>query len=193
MAVTTALDNIYTYGGSGDWRRIDHVLGRWDPAWSPDGRHIAYVDNCDIYVESSDGRSRTRILDSSGCDFQNRDTRSPVWSPNGRRIAFYFYGPDPNFDIYVVDANGDNLTRLTRNGADDMSPVWSPDSRRLAFYSDREGNFDIYVMDRDGDNVTSLTDNGADDENPVWSPDGSRIAFVSFRDGNREIYVIDVD
>ena len=188
----SGIGNTYTHDGSGNWREIDFG-GNWDPVWSPDGRHIAYVDNCDIYVESKDGGRRTNIFDSSGCDLQHKGTRSPVWSPNGRRIALYFYGPDPNFDIYVIDADGRNLTRLTEHAADDESPVWSPDSVRLAFHSDREGNFDIYVMDADGDNPTRLTEHAADDESPVWSPDGSRIAFVSFRQGNREIYVIDVD
>ncbi len=181
-------------------RRVD-VNGRvlvdrgnnWDPAWSPDGRRIAFVSGCDIAIRDATGDNWTKIFNSSGCDHQFKPTRSLVWSPNGRRIAFYFHGPGPNFDIYVVDTDGRNPTRLTEHSADDESPVWSPDSRRLAFHSDREGNFDIYVMDADGQNPTRFTFHDADDMSPVWSPDGSQIAFVSFRLGNREIYVVDVD
>ena len=182
--------SIYVQNMASNGYRIESS-GCWDPVWSPDGRYIAYVDRCHIYVETEDARNRTRIFGSSGCSIQA--TKSPVWSPNGRRIAFYFHGPGPNFDIYVTDADGQNLTRLTEHAADDESPVWSPNGLHLAFISDREGNLNLYVMDADGGNLTQLTEHAADDESPVWSPDGSQIAFVSFRLGNREIYVVDVD
>ena len=73
---------------------------------------------------------------------------SPVWSPDSRRLAFYS-DREGNFDIYVMDRDGDNVTRLTDNGADDESPVWSPDGSQIAFVSFRLGNREIYVIDVD--------------------------------------------
>jgi len=102
---------------------------------------------------------------------------------------------DWNKEIYVMDADGNNLRNLTNNPASDEAPSWSPDGQGIAFQSDRDGNSEIYVMDADGNNLRNLTNNPAGDSSPAWSPDGQRIAFVSSRDGakNSAIYVMDAD
>jgi len=96
-------------------------------------------------------------------------------------------------EIYTMDADGTNITRLTDSQGLDTSPVWSPDRTRIAFVSDRDGNDEIYAMDVDGANVTRLTDSVGFDRNPAWSPDGSRIAYDSERDGLNDVYVMDAD
>ena len=75
-----------------------------------------------------------------------------------------------NFEIYVVNADGSGLTRLTSDSADDFSPAWSPDGSRIAFASDRDGNPDVYVINTDGSGITRLTNNLASDLHPSWSP-----------------------
>lgn len=84
-------------------------------------------------------------------------------------------------DIYIMNADGTELTPLVSDPAWDGTPALSPDGTRLAFASDRNGNPEIYVMDIDGSNLVQLTDNDATDIMPAWSPDGTRIAFVSDR------------
>ena len=117
------------------------------------------------------------------------------------QIAFSSHR-DGNSEIYVMDADGGNLRRLTNNPTGDGNPSWSPDGKRIVFTSDRDGHFmnripttEIYVMDADGRNQQNLTNNLSDDSSPSWSPDGKRIAFDSNREGrfNWEIYVIDAD
>jgi serine/threonine protein kinase len=106
------------------------------------------------------------------------------------RIAFESFR-DGNWEIYVMNADGSNQTRLTNNpAADDRFPSWSPDGSRIAFASKHE----IYVMNADGSNQTRLTNNPAYYSNLSWSPDGSRIAFQFWHDDNKyEIYVMNAD
>ncbi len=120
------------------------------------------------------------------------DHRGTTSSPGGPRIVFVS-DRDGNEEIYVMNADGSGVTRLTHNPAYDGGPSWSPDGTRIAFDSERDGNYDIYVMKGDGTEVTRLTDDLEYDGDPSWSPDGTRIAFMSTRDGNAEIYVMDAD
>ena len=77
---------------------------------------------------------------------------------------------DGNAEVYVVDADGSGLRRLTDNPASDFFFAWSPDSSHIAFLSNRDGNQDIYVMNADGTGQTNLTKNPADNYDPAWSP-----------------------
>lgn len=73
-------------------------------------------------------------------------------------------------DIYVMSADGSNLTRLTDHPERDHGPVWSPWGDRIAFVSERDGNPEIYVMNADGTDLKRLTDYPGRDGNPVWAP-----------------------
>ena len=108
------------------------------------------------------------------------------------RIAFYS-SRDGDLDIYVMNADGSGVTRLTEHPGDDWGPDWSPDGQLIAFTSERDGDLDIYVMNADGSGVTRLTEHPGDDEGPDWSPDGQLIAFTSERDGDLDIYVMNAD
>ena len=104
-------------------------------------------------------------------------TTSPLWG----KIVFHSER-DGNVEIYTMDADGSNQTRLTFNAVSDAYPVWSPDGQQITFQSDRDGNDEIYVMDTDGRNQRNLTNHPASDSFADWSPDGSRIIFYSGRE-----------
>jgi len=112
---------------------------------------------------------------------------------NEGKIAFYSER-DGYAEIYVINADGSDLQRLTNNNANDRCPSWSSDGTKIAFSSDRTGNSDIYIMDSDGSNQTRLTFTPEKESQPEWSPDDSLIAFTrwsanSWIDG--DIYVMD--
>ena len=94
---------------------------------------------------------------------------------------------DVSEEIYVMNSDGTNPTRLTNNTSIHEFPSWSPDGTKIAFTR----NIDIYVMNaHDGSNQTNISNNAAFDSLPSWSPDGTKIAFTSTRDGNSDIYVM---
>ena len=152
-----------------------------EPAWSPDGTKIAFasdrnarwVNSCDIYVMDTDGSNVRRI---SNFPLYGNNDLSLAWSPDGTKIAFDLLsrGGRPvdahHRDIYVMNADGSDIRRLTNNPAGDFEPTWSPDGTKIGFTSDRDWNLEIYVMDADGSNQHNISNNSADDWEPAWSP-----------------------
>src|ERR1051325_9865870 len=160
---------------------------QYHPDWSPDGKKIVYTfftfagtDGTEhIQTMTPEGKNIERIV--SGTQFNQH----PIWSPDSKKVAFCSMR-DGHPEIYVVDADGKNIRRVTQtaNPINNHHPSWSQDGSRIAFDSDRDGNFEIYTMDADGKNVHRLTEHPSADESPRWSPDGKHIAFTTFRDGN---------
>jgi dipeptidyl aminopeptidase/acylaminoacyl peptidase len=112
----------------------------------------------------------------------------PAWSPDGKKIAFHRRSEQ---EIYVMNADGSDQTKITDDPAFDSSPVWSPDGTQIAFMSDRHdvgGQYDIYVMSSGGTGVTRITFVGG--VYPAWSPDGTKIAFTVLDD---DLYVVNPD
>jgi len=112
------------------------------------------------------------------------------------RIAFSA-GAHPHEDVYVVNADGSGLRRLTDDPGADFDPSWSPDGRRIAYRHEGGGGdatAEIYVMNADGSQKRNLTRRPGQDHSPAWSPDGRRIAFASVRGGPMpSIWVMNAD
>ena len=100
---------------------------------------------------------------------------------------------DGNSEIYVMEPDGTNQTRLTNATGTDMYPHWSPDGSKIAFDSSRDGGPEIYVMNADGSGQTQLTNSPGESRQARWSPDGTKIAFASNRTGVWQIYVMNAD
>lgn len=165
-----------------------------NPAWSRDGRRIAYNSNrlgigeadFDLWVINQDASEDHRITTGPTID------TDPSWSPDGQKIGFES-DRGGSIDIWVVGADGSSPTRLTSTAGEDADPSFSPDGSKIAFISSRDGNREIYVMNADGSAQQRLTASAGHDRHPNWSPDGARIAFDSDRSGNFEIYVMNAD
>jgi Tol biopolymer transport system component len=145
-----------------------------DPAWSPNGRSIAFSSkrsgSFDIYVMRRDG-SGTRSVTSTAADDLH-----PTWSPNGQWIAF-----ERGRKIYAVHPNGSELHAISRGFPGDTDPAWSPDGKWIAFVRRVAGGpvREIWVMRPDGRDAHGVTNLHGSSINPAWSPDGKRIAFAS--------------
>jgi len=112
------------------------------------------------------------------------------------KIVFGSVRNGGNHDIYTMELDGSNQTRLTTDAAYDDQPKWSPDGTKIVFMSDRAGNFDIYTMNADGSAQTRITNTPAPDGFPAWSPNGAKIAFVrgDLRNPSAfEIFVMDAN
>jgi len=145
----------------------------------------SYIDEVwgEIYAIEPDGTGRVRLTESEGVDIE------PAWSPDGRQVAFtsarVTRARDPadptcqstcNLDVYVMNADGSRVKRLTDDPARDREPAWSPDSSKIVFTRD-DGQSDLYVMNADGSAETRITSFPSVEKHPAWSPDGARIAF----------------
>ena len=115
----------------------------------------------------ADGTSPRRLTDHS-----NSNDSWPDLSPDGKKIVYVsyknWYGDRRDSEIYVMDADGAHVTRLTENNFLDSHPVWSPDGGKIAFATNRDGNWEIYAMNADGSNPINLTNHPSDDKNPDW-------------------------
>ena len=97
-------------------------------------------------------------------------------------------------DVYIMNADGSEQTRLTNSDGWNSYPALSPDGSKIAFISTRDGNPEIYIMNVDGSGQTRLTTNDRFERTPAWSPDGAQIAFVSGPDdNNNDIYFMNAD
>jgi Tol biopolymer transport system component len=181
--------------GSGQRRVTGNVSVR-TPAWSPDGRTIAFErvrdGNNGVYVVKADGSGQRNLA---------RNGRAPAWSPDGRKIAFI-----SGSQIYLMNADGSEHSALTKPQARTSSLAWSPDGRKLAFLSQvgcGDFCFGLYVVNSDGSGLRNLTPKlvagrgpgHGPASDPAWSPDGRKLSFVRLDTGRARspVYVVNAD
>jgi TolB protein len=160
------------------------------PAWSPDGRKLAYVSfeggQSAIYVQEVYVGQRSKVTNFKGIN------GAPAWSPDGRKLAMTL-SKDGNPDIFVYDLATRKLRAVTRHYGIDTEPAWSPDGRHLVFTSDRGGKPQIYRVSAFGGKAERITFQNSYNARASYSPDGKLLTLVTREDGNYRIAVQDLE
>jgi Tol biopolymer transport system component/imidazolonepropionase-like amidohydrolase len=161
--------------GGAATRILDDGYDARMPAWSPDGKRIAfqayYSDGWDIWTINPDGTGLQQVTSGPF------DDREPHWSPDGTRIAFSSDRAG-NYDLWVLTLASGDLRRLTTNPANDSMPAWSPNGSEIAFISDRAER-GVYSRAVEGGAERLLVADTTAIAAPAWTPDGKSIVYVS--------------
>jgi TolB protein len=151
------------------------------PAWSPDGRELAYVSfetrKAVVWVQDVSTGSRRQIANYKGSN------SAPAWSPDGKTLALTL-SMEGGSQLFLVNRDGSNPRRLGRSSSIDTEPVFSPDGSQVYFVSDRGGSPQIYRQPVAGGSPTRITFTGSYNISPAISPDGRTLAFVQRQGGN---------
>ena len=191
--------------GSNGLRRVtEGPANDWWPAWSPDGRHIAFARApltplaWDIFVLNTTTGQTTNLTNSP----LSNDT-APSWSPDGSRLAFTSEPTNPigaargGEDVFVMEMDGGEISRLTNAPGDDFDPAWSPDGEHIAYShgpptpeKDLAVSGSLWIMGATGSNPRELVSKDAVVACPSWSPGGQKIAFTTY---GGDVWVVDRD
>lgn len=159
------------------------------PAWSPNGRQVAYVSfesrKPVVYVHDV-ASGRRRLL----ANFRGSNS-APAWSPNGESLAVTLTR-DGGSQLYMISAQGGEPRRLMQSSGIDTEPVFSSDGQTIFFVSDRGGAPQIYKVSASGGSAERVTFSGNYNISPTVSPDGRWLAYISRVGGGFKLHVMDL-
>jgi TolB protein len=159
------------------------------PAWSPNGKELAYVSferqKAVVYTQDTATGARREIANFRGSN------SAPSWSPDGQLLAVTL-SRDTGSQVYLIDRNGGIVRKLTSSSAIDTEATFAPDGRSVYFVSDRGGGPQIYRTSTSGGNAERVTFGGNYNISPSISPDGRTLAYISRVGGAFRLHTLDL-
>jgi len=160
------------------------------PAWSPDGKRLAYVSFENkkpvVYVHSLLDGKRHVVANFKGSN------SAPTWSPDGSKLVVSL-SKEGGSQLYLINPDGSGVRRLTYSSAIDTEPFFSPDGKYIYFTSDRGGSPQIYRMPASGGDAQRITFDGSYNVSPRVSPDGKSLAYISRNsEGKFQVALLDL-
>lgn len=171
----------------------DETRSEFEPACSPDGRFLAFVQsrgNLNLVIMIKDLMTMREAVIDVGGGFAG--PRSPAFTPDGTRVV-YSMADESRQHLYVVPSEGGTPRRIVDSQGVNNWPDVAPDGKSMVFGSSRDADYELYSANIDGSKPRRLTNRAGLDARPRLSPDGKRIAFTSIRDGNYDLYVMNAD
>ena len=162
-----------------------------EPSWYPSGERMALV-------VTANGAGAIKLFDVNAAEVKpigrGPNDRGPCWSLDGNKLLFTA-DANAGADLFVMDADGTNVTNLSNSPGWDSDGAWSPDGKKIAFTSNRTGRFRLYLMNHDGTEVADLLKQDlVYSVYPCWSPDGEQLAFGGRgNDGTIQLCVVNAD
>jgi TolB protein len=160
------------------------------PAWSPNGRQLAYVSfeqkHAAIYVQDVASGGRHLVSEFEGIN------GAPAWSPDGRKLALVL-SKDGSPNIYILDLASHHLTQVTRDWSINTEPSWSPDGKSLIFTSNRSGGPQIYQKNLASGSVSRVTYDGNYNARASFSRDGNHIVVLNKESNLFNIGILDLN
>jgi TolB protein len=159
------------------------------PAWSPDGKKLAYVSfetqKAAVWVQDVSTGERRMVANFRGSN------SAPAWSPDGQRLVVTLSQGGPA-QLYSIPVTGGTPVRLTTSNAIDTEAVFSPDGRHIYFVSDRGGGPQVYRLPATGGAVERITFSGDYNISPTISPDGKQLAYITRQGGGFRLMLQEV-
>jgi hypothetical protein len=183
--------DVYYYELTGRFEALTNGDRARNPAFSPDGRELLVVTN-DVQNNQLKRVTIDQQVEPLYAPTDHTQLSTPRWSPDGRHLAMSVW-QEGRRDIWIFDADGTPVRRVTADEALDLDPAWSADGKTLYFSSDRTGIYNIYAVDLETEALFQVTNVLGGAFAPSVKADGTSLVFESYSANGMDVARMDLD